>query len=49
MLFFIKAFLNKLTKVLLLLKASEPPFRITAFPDLKQRQETSEVTLGLLS
>ena len=29
--------------------ASEPPFKITAFPDLKHKLATSEVTLGLLS
>ena len=29
--------------------ASLPPLRITAFPDLKHRLETSEATLGLLS
>ena len=30
-------------------KASDPPLRITAFPDLKHKLATSEVTLGLLS
>ena len=29
--------------------ASEPPFKITAFPDLKHKLATSEVTFGLLS
>ena len=29
--------------------ASEPPFKITAFPDLKHKLATSDVTLGLLS
>ena len=29
--------------------ASEPPFKITAFPDLKDKAATSEVTFGLLS
>ena len=29
--------------------ASDPPFRITALPDLKHRPATSDVTLGLLS
>ena len=31
------------------MKASEPPLKITAFPDLKHKLETSEVTFGLLS
>ena len=29
--------------------ASDPPFRITALPDLKHKLATSDVTLGLLS
>ena len=29
--------------------ASEPPFKITALPDLKHKLATSDVTLGLLS
>ena len=29
--------------------ASDPPFKITALPDLKHRPATSDVTLGLLS
>ena len=28
---------------------SEPPFKITALPDLKHKQATSDVTFGLLS
>ena len=30
-------------------EASDPPFRITALPDLKHKLATSDVTLGLLS
>ena len=41
--------LNSLTNILLVKKASEPPFKITGLPDLKQRQDRSTVTLGLLS
>ena len=35
--------------ILLVWNASEPPLKITAFPDLKQRLATSDVTFGLLS
>ncbi len=31
------------------MSASLPPLNITAFPDLKHKQATSEATLGLLS
>ena len=48
-LFFLSAFLNSLAKALFEFMASEPPFKITTFPDLKQRLATSEVTFGLLS
>ena len=48
-LFFLSAFLNNLAKALFEFMASEPPFKITTFPDLKQRLATSEVTFGLLS
>jgi len=48
-LFFFSASLNKLAKILFVLKASEPPLKITAFPDLKHKLETSDVTFGLLS
>ena len=41
--------LNKFAKILLLKYASDPPLRITQFPDLKHNVETSAVTLGLLS
>ena len=34
---------------MLLKYASDPPLRITQFPDLKHNAETSAVTLGLLS
>ena len=44
-----RAFRNNLAKILLVFIASEPPFKITAFPDLKHKLATSEVTLGLLS
>ena len=44
-----RAFLNNLAKILLVFIASEPPFKIKAFPDLKHKLATSEVTLGLLS
>ena len=44
-----KDFLNKLEIILLVLNASDPPLKITAFPDLKHRLATSEVTFGLLS
>ena len=43
------AFRNNLAKILLVFIASDPPFKITAFPDLKHKLATSEVTLGLLS
>jgi hypothetical protein len=48
-LFSLRAFLNNLAKILLVFIASEPPFKITAFPDLKHKLATSDVTLGLLS
>ena len=48
-LFKLKAFLNNVAKILFVFKASEPPLKITAFPDLKHKLETSDVTLGLLS
>ena len=48
-LFISNDFLNKFAKILLLKYASEPPLRITQFPDLKHNVETSAVTLGLLS
>ena len=41
--------LNKLDKMVLEWKASEPPLKIAQFPDLKQSAETSAVTFGLLS
>ena len=44
-----RTFLNNLAKILLVFIASDPPFKITAFPDLKHKLATSEVTLGLLS
>ena len=44
-----KAFLNNETKILFEFKASEPPLKITAFPDLKHKLEMSDVTFGLLS
>ena len=40
---------NNFTKILFVLEASEPPFKITEFPDLKHNAATSDVTLGLLS
>ena len=46
---FFKAFRNNFAKILLVFIASDPPFKITAFPDLKHRAATSDVTLGLLS
>ena len=48
-LFALRAFRNNLAKILFVLIASDPPFKITAFPDLKHKLATSEVTLGLLS
>ena len=44
-----KDFLNRFAKSLLLLNASEPPLKMTQFPDLKHNVEISEVTFGLLS
>ena len=41
--------LNKLTRNLFEWKASEPPFKITGFPDLKHKAATSAVTFGRLS
>ena len=46
-LFIFKAFLNKETKILFVCKASEPPLKITAFPDLKHRLDISDATLIL--
>ena len=48
-LFFCNDFLNKFERIRFEKKASEPPFNITEFPDLKQREAISEVTLGRLS
>ena len=48
-LFFFKDFLNKFAKILLVLKASEPPLKIATLPDFKHNDETSHVTSGLLS
>ena len=36
-------------KILFVFIASEPPFKITALPDLKHKLATSDVTFGLLS
>ena len=44
-----KVMSNKFTRILFELYASDPPLKITAFPDLKHKLETSDVTLGLLS
>ena len=40
---------NNFANILFVFMASDPPFRITALPDLKHRLATSDVTLGLLS
>ena len=48
-LFFFKDLLKRFDKILFELKASEPPFSITGFPDLKHKHATSDVTFGLLS
>ena len=48
-LFSLRARLNNLVKILLVFIASEPPLKMTAFPDLKHKQAISDVTLGLLS
>ena len=48
-LFIFNAFRNNFAKILLVFIASDPPFKITALPDLKHRPATSDVTLGLLS
>ena len=37
---------SALERMVLLRTASEPPFRTTPFPDLRQREATSTVTLG---
>ena len=42
-LFLFKAFRNNFAKILLVFIASDPPFKITAFPDLKHRAATSDV------
>ena len=50
--FYFYFFLNKANKsinILLVKYASDPPFKITQFPDLKHKLEISEVTFGLLS
>ncbi len=46
---FFKAFLNNEINILFEFSASEPPLKITAFPDLKHKLDTSEDTSGLLS
>ena len=38
-----------MARILLLKYASDPPLKITQFPDLKHKVETSAVTFGLLS
>ena len=48
-LFFFKLALNKLEIAIFDLKASLPPLKIAAFPDLKLNTDTSEVTFGLAS
>jgi len=44
-----REFLNKFAKILFELNDSDPPLRIATFPDFKHKEETSHVTLGLLS
>ena len=41
--------LNRFARILLELKATDPPLKIAQFPDFKHREATSAVTLGLLS
>ena len=48
-LFLAKDSLNRFARILLELKASDPPLKIAQFPDFKHREATSAVTLGLLS
>jgi len=48
-LFFFRASLKRLAKILLEFNASEPPLKIEQFPDFKHNAATSAVTFGLLS
>ena len=48
-LFFWRTSLKRLANILLEWNASDPPRKITTFPVLKHKAETSEVTFGLLS
>ena len=41
--------LNNFDRIRIELNASVPPFNMTELPDLKHREATSDVTLGLLS
>ena len=42
-LYIFRAFLNNEIKILFVFKASEPPFNITAFPDLKDKHKIKAV------
>ncbi len=44
-----REFLNKFAKILFELKDSDPPRKIATLPDFRHRDDTSQVTLGLLS
>jgi hypothetical protein len=48
-LFFCKAALKRLARILFEFIASEPPLRIEQFPDLRHKAATSAVTFGRLS
>jgi len=47
--FIFKDSLNKFAKILFELNDSDPPRKIATFPDLMHKEETSQVTFGLLS
>ena len=48
-LFLLNESLNNFARILLELKASDPPLKIAQFEDFRHKEATSAVTLGLLS
>ena len=48
-LFVVREFLNKFARILFEFKDSDPPLKIAILPDFRHKDDTSQVTLGLLS